>query len=282
MSRKNEIVKQIKPFIARWLLPPGLSDVFVERLRKIRIFRPNKKSEKSCRELDFCTLLKYGTRDEVAAFPVDYLRYQGGRSFSINQHHFVRFFKDGELALSRFYNLHQPKNVAEEHFIYNKAGTTMYLPAIGFLPWRLSEQKFFGEKSLNDSHGHQAYGPVSAKKVSLEAKRLRTILESISKHGYVPESFDGYPRGSLLINDINSPATQRFLISGGQHRVATLSYLGYLEVLITFEVAVPREIRISEIETWPGVTSGIFSKELASIIFNSYFRDETTKLLADW
>ena len=280
MRRKSEIVRQIRAFIARWLLPPGVTEVL---LQKIRVFRPNVKSKKSCRELDFHTFLKYGTRDEVASFPVKDLRYQGGRSFSINQHHFVRFFKDGELTLSRFYDLHQPKNVAEEHFIYNMAGTTTtYLPPIGFLPWILSEQKFLGEKSLTESHGHQAYGPVSRKKVLLEAKRLRTILESINKHGYVPELFGGYPVGTLLVNDIKTPATQRFLLAGGQHRVAALSYLGYTELLVTFEAQSPRVIRISEIEIWPGVTSGIFSKELAVTIFNSYFRDDNIELLAGW
>jgi hypothetical protein len=150
------------------------------------------------------------------------------------------------------------------------------------LPWRLSQEKYLGEGSLTEFHGHQAYGPVSPKKVSLEAKRLRKILESINRNGYVPELFNGYPRGSLLINDINSTVTQRLLIAGGQHRVATLKYLGYSEIFITFDFGSPRAIRLSEIEIWPGVASGIFSKELAFNIFNSYFRDENTSLLEGW
>ncbi len=268
---------QFRNFVGHWLVPPGLTEILQQI---ICIFRPDKKSKKSRSEINFYTYLKYGTSDEIAAFPVKDLRYQGGTSFSINQHHFVRFFEGGKLELERFYDRHQPKNVLEEHFIYNMAGTTTtYIPPVGFMPWRLSEEKYLGEFFLNESHGHQAYGPVSPKKVSLEAKRLSKTLKSINKHGYVPELFDGYPAGTLLINDINSTVTQRFLISGGQHRVAALSYLGYTELLVTFLPQAPRVIRISEIETWPGVASGVFSKELAFNIFNSYFRDENTKLL---
>lgn len=136
------------------------------------------------------------------------------------------------------------------------------------LPWWSHKLEYLGEGGLSASHGHQAYGPASSGKVSLEAKRLTNVFESICRYGYLPEKFDGYPRGYLLEDDTNSSPTQRFLITGGQHRVAALSYLGFSEIFVTFEVAVPRQVKISQINEWPGVTSGIFSKELAFIIFN--------------
>ena len=108
------------------------------------------------------------------------------------------------------------------------------------------------------------------------------MLESINKYGYLPQKFDGYPRGYLLVDDINSLPTQRFLITNGTHRVAALSYLGFSEIFVTFEDFEPRQIRISEIDEWPGVALGIFSKDLAYKIFYSYFRNENYILLENW
>ena len=108
------------------------------------------------------------------------------------------------------------------------------------------------------------------------------MLESINRFGYLPEKFDGYPKGYLLEDDTNSPPTQRFLITAGQHRVAALSHLGYLDILVSLTARVPRQIRISEIDEWPSVKSGIFSNELASKIFYSYFRNENEILLENW
>ena len=102
------------------------------------------------------------------------------------------------------------------------------------------------------------------------------------KYGYLPQKFDGYPSGYFLVDDTNSSLTQRFLITSGYHRVAVLSHLGYLDFLVRLNARVPRQIRISEIDEWPGVTSGIFSKELASKIFYSYFRNENEILLQNW
>lgn len=269
-------MKRSKHFLTRWLLPPSLTKLLVKILRKNPRFRLKIRNKST--ELDLYTLIKYGTQDNVSTYPMKDLRYIGGRSFSIKQNHLVRFFKDGESALSRFYELHQPKNVLEQHFIHDYTNS----PPIGYLPWCAQQRIFLGEAGLLSSHGHQAYGPVSSKKCTLEAKRLKNVLKSVNENGYVPESFGDHPRGFLLVDDISSPATHRFLITGGQHRVATLSWLNFTEILVTIESSVPREIKISEIDIWPGVASGIFSQESAYKIFYSYFRDENTNLLNGW
>jgi hypothetical protein len=269
---------RFKLFVSRWLLPSGLTAILGKMLLKTHGFRLSNKSRPRCIELDFDHLLKFGNRDNISRIPIKNLRYQGGRSFLINQHVFMKFFRDGELALSRFYEMHQPKNALEEHFIYNKAHIQSP-PPLGLLPWFSHKEEYSGEGGLSGSHGHQAYGPVSSEKLSLEAERLTNVLRSIINYGYLPEKFDGYPRGYLLVDDNNSPATQRFLITGGQHRVAALCHLGFSEIFVTFEGWVPRQVKISQINEWPGVTSGIFSNELAYEIFHSYFRDENINLL---
>lgn len=279
LKKRNQIIRKVKFFIGHWLLPPGILHVVIKNLRR---FKVTQKEIVKYKEVDLYTLLKYGSSNEITAFPLKNMRYQGGRSFSINQHHFVRFFKDGELSLKNFYKKHRPKNILEEHFIYDKADIFINPPPAlprRILPWNVQESEFFGEEGLSASHGNQAYGPASNKKISLEANRLISLLKSIKKHGYVPELFDGHPRGYLLINDIQSPEVKHFLVTCGLHRVATLSYLGFSEIYITFEGNTPREIKISDIENWPGVQSGTFSKELAYTIFFAYFRNQTSSLL---
>lgn len=117
---KKETMNQVKRFVSRWLLPPGLTAMYGKMLSKTHGVPPGKKSRPRPIELDFDSSLKFGTSDNISRVPVKNLRYQGGRSFVINQHIFMKFFRDGELALSRFYEMHQPKNVLEEHFIYDK------------------------------------------------------------------------------------------------------------------------------------------------------------------
>lgn len=271
-------MRQIKHFISRWLIAPGVTEVLAKWLQKMR--RHRAKSLVDYKELDFKILINYGTRSEIASFPIENLRYQGGRRFSIDEHHMVQFYSEGDSALRNFYEMHQPKNCLEEHFYYNNADmSSMVLPPVGFLPWSLQRKKFFGEKGLFEAHGHQAYGPASAKKVNLEAKRLTRVLESINKYGYQPELFGGYPRGQLLVDDANTPVRQHFFITSGQHRIAALSYLGIGDIYITFEAWLPREIRISDIDNWPGVKMGTFSKEVAQKIFFAYFRAEGSNLL---
>ena len=273
-------MNQIKRFVSYWLLPPGLTAMLGKMLSKI--VPPVKKPIPSYTELDFGSFLRFGTGDNISRVPIKNLRYIGGRSFLNEQHHFTRFFKDGELALSRFYEIHQPKNVLEEHFVYDKV-LMESPPPVGLLPWRSHKLEYLEDAGgLSASHGHQFHGPASRKKVLLEAKRLTNVLESINKYGYLPQNFDGYPRGYLLENDTNSPPTQRFLITSGMHRVAALSHLGFSDILVGLNGSVPRQIKISEINKWPGVQSGIFPKELAYKIFYSYFRNENEILLENW
>jgi len=273
-----KIMRQIKHFVSLWLIPPGLTEILAKQLQKMR--RNRGKSLIGYKELDFEILKKYGTRSEVASFPIENMRYQGGRRFSIDEHHMVRFYDEGDSALRNFYEMHQPKNCLEEHFCYNNADmSSIVLPPVGLLPWSRQRKKFFGEKGLSEAHGHQAYGPASEKKINLEAKRLTRILESINRYGYQPELFGGYPRGQLLVDDANTPVRQHFLISSGQHRLAALSYLGFGDTFITFEAWLPREIRISDIDNWPGVSVGTFTKEVAQKIFYTYFAAKSSNLL---
>ena len=276
------IVEQIKRVLLYWILSPGLKSVILKVLKNFHKSSLKEHTTNKFRELDFNIWLKYGTHQDIHAYPLQSIRYQGGISFFRSQNHFVRYYEAGKSSLTQFYEMHQPNNILEAHFLYNDFDIKSPPPPRGLLPWQIRATTFKGENGLTAIHGHQAFGPVSNKKISMEAKRLDNLLKSINRFGYVPELFDGYPRGYLLIDDINSSSRQHFVISGGQHRVAVLSYLGFTEILLQFEPTYPREIKASDIENWPSVKTGAYSKILAYKIFYSYFRDENLNLLENW
>ena len=274
------IVKLIRRILLYWILSPGLASIVV-KMKKLHKSSPREDVVNNFKEPDFKIWLKYGTDRDAHAFPLENIRYQGGISFSKSQHHFVKYYENGVLSLRQFFQMHQPNNVLEAHFLYNDI-VIESPPPLRSLPWQIRTTICKGEAGLTAMHGYQAFGPVTDKKISVEAKRLDTLLKSINKFGYFPELFDGHPRGYLLVDDLNSPNRQHFIISGGQHRVAVLSYLGFTEILLNFEPTLPREIKASDIENWPGVKTGAYSKKLAYKIFYSYFRGENLNLLKNW
>lgn len=208
-------------------------------------------------------------------FPQTDLRYAGGLAFSPEQHHFIRYYEYGRDALDAFYQRFQPRNIFECHFL----PTSSREVNIDSLPWSVAatESSFYGESGLDHTHGRQQFGPVSQQKVSLEAKRLTELLSSIRRHGYRVEL--GFPRGYLLENERDQ---FRFVVVGGQHRAAALSYLGYEFVPVIFQPDWPRVIRRSEVHAWPQVRNGNISSESALQLFDSYFRDSEIDLLEGW
>lgn len=220
---------------------------------------------------DYCTSDSYFdalfscVNEPSPAFPfeVGSLVYYGGMNYSIHQHHFLRYYKYGKEALEDFYKQHRPKSVFEEHFLKErnsrKAG----------LPWFLNDNaKYIGEHGLDEAHGKQQFGPVSDKKIALEARRLDDVLISIQQHGYQPRIAGGYPRGYLIKKNQN----YRFVVVGGQHRVAAMVHLGYKNIHVAFQPGWPRLINEIDCIDWPLVRNGIMSRENALEIFDAYWR----------
>jgi hypothetical protein len=147
------------------------------------------------------------------------------------------------------------------------------------LPWNACPQEYLGENGLNVNHGHQGFGPVSQKKIFLESERLTKTMKSIKKIGYSPESLGcGHVQGYLLIDDEHPDREFRFLVTGGQHRVACLAALGWNEVPVKFEVDQPRAFFLSQLNLWPQVQNGTYSIQQARGIFKAYFRDSKTDI----
>jgi len=114
---------------------------------------------------------------------------------------------------------------------------------------------------------------VSDKKIEIEALRLVELLESIIKQGFKQQNEDAL--GCFVLAD---GATWRWYVQGGQHRAAVMAALGYNIV----PVYVRQIIRREEVNFWPNVQSGIFSKENALIVFDKLFAAEPPTVAGDW
>ena len=67
------------------------------------------------------------------------------------------------------------------------------------------------------------------KKLNFEIERLDNVMLSI-KNGFIPEKFEGYPRGYFILNTNEDWV---FYIVGGSHRVALVALnFEYIPVIL--------------------------------------------------
>ncbi len=291
------MIKKFKHILSFWLFPPGITRILSKTLAILG--SKNDKDEDSSERNSLVKIgielyKSYGREYCFTELPVDLLRYQGGISYSSTQHHFVRYLLQGELSLKKYYELHQPKNIFEKHFIYSSNYSYSDNKPNFFVdvPWEVPKYnktnliKYFNSAPegglLIAEHGSQALGPVSTKKLKSEIRRLDQTLNSIQKIGYKPGQFEGHIRGYFLVNDEDSTCPEVFLVTGGQHRAAVLSFLEVREIPVQFEGSFPRCIKLSDLSKWPQVADGKFTYDAARLIFLSYFRNKTETLLKYW
>jgi len=116
------------------------------------------------------------------------------------------------------------------------------------------------------------FGPVSDVKIEIESKRYAKLLESIEKKGYNRSNeSDGDIEGGILINSNND---WRIIVNGGQHRAIVLAALGYE----TIPVRVSRNVYEAEVNYWPNVISGLYTKKGALKLFRTIFDGDASYL----
>jgi hypothetical protein len=134
---------------------------------------------------------------------------------------------------------------------------------------------FFGGAS-------QAYGPVPEEKLLFEADRLNRVLDSVRKVGYWLQQSD-VPTFQLLVDDSDRDRIDySLLVISGNHRAAVLAFLGWDTIPMRVSPEQPREVRMSDLEYWPGVVDGGYSKEATVAYFRAFFRDPHEVLLPSW
>ncbi len=107
------------------------------------------------------------------------------------------------------------------------------------------------------------------------ARQYANITEQIRKNGFKYGSEFGYVSAEILI-DKN---IIRWKLGGeGNHRAAAASALG----LKSIPVLISKIIRLDELEYWPNVKLGTFTKEQATKIFYSIFDARPSKIYNEW
>ncbi len=120
--------------------------------------------------------------------------------------------------------------------------------------------------------GQTLFGPVSQKKLALESTRLTKVAQSIERSGIIPE------RNTLEVIGLRAGGEYRWLVVQGQHRLAACATLGFLEVPVRVRNVVARE----EVEGWPHVTRGTFTRSGALECFDRVFNGTIARCAAPW
>jgi hypothetical protein len=121
--------------------------------------------------------------------------------------------------------------------------------------------------------------------VSEKVEKIKDLIYSIQKHGYVPDKFPDRKGGIVGYMLSNQDAKHTYIVSGN-HRVAVLSAMG-----IPFDVLpetgrsikprdvegvgvdyknFPEEFSSDTIARWPSVSSGVLTEDQALTILNRY------------
>jgi len=126
----------------------------------------------------------------------------------------------------------------------------------------LLENGAYGMSELTiDADGYGLHGPVSEKKGEIEHKRLISVFNSIRCHGYDRTS------GDITVQVLKRDGDFRYRVTHGYHRAAALTCLGF-DSLPAVPVAL---IQPEEVDHWPQVYRGVWTKKQALKYFNHHF-----------
>jgi len=222
--------------------------------------------------------------------------------FPINK--FSPFYIASKVAINSNYELSKVKNIlklfyitfthidAAEYFgLSNNTLLSNKPPWASVFPWRARTVESYAyqyEKAAIDenrtngleegiSSGWLFSGPVSSKKIEVEAKRMVYVTKQILNKGY-KRSFepDGDVKATVLIKE---DAQWRWLITSGNHRANAASALGYQTIPIRVNLIISR----SDYKYWPGVVNGIYTEVDALRIFDAIFEGKPlSKCAEDW
>lgn len=275
-ARKKARRRGVRAWAHWWLFPPGLWEIgrrFVPReLAANRALSP---PEHPTPLVNILFPQPVPDPSETYWIPVEKIVSGFGRSFTTEQHHFVRYLESGFDDLERFYRIHQPQTAFEARFIDESPG-----PAgvnVRDVPWR--------QAPLADTVTRVglpvAFGPVSDLQIATEADRLKKLRRSINKYGFLPRHpvlSGGQITSQLFYKD---DGDFRVVIANGNHRTAVLAHLGWKLIPVGNKPG-SHPVRLSDLERWPGVVDGRFSREAARTMFEAFFRPRHQQLLPGW
>lgn len=148
--------------------------------------------------------------------------------------------------------------------------------------WRVAREQFAlnenrsSGSNLSIANGWHFWGPVEGTKLLIESERLHTLLTSIESKGVVRHNHhDGDIRAVVLRRPDGS---WRWQVTGGEHRAAVIAALGYASV----PARVLQIVNRIDVDIWPGVLSGVFSREAALTAFDLIFDGAAPQIVKPW
>jgi hypothetical protein len=212
--------------------------------------------------------------------------------YSLRDSPFVKFIQEYQSgvvkeysgsSLETYYRQKQPRTMAE--LLGDFDGAFSSFPAMAtVMPWwnltphqvlkkrvvDINAPKLLGVEAIDfglkegGNFGWQYFGPVSKSVGELEFKRLVSVYNSIKEKGYVTH-------GAVPINGefLVTQSDWVWVGLGGKHRMSALVALGWDKIPVTTKGRYGAQIvRAAEVDYWPNVRNGLFTKKQALAVFS--------------
>lgn len=134
--------------------------------------------------------------------------------------------------------------------------------------WYRSDLRQHGFPALRiDCDGFKTHGPVTGELGQAEISRLRAVLPLLAERGYDRR------HGEVLVWLLKRGEEARFVNRGGLHRTAAMDALGHETIPARF--GEPAVVDIDDVDYWPQVRMGTWTREEALRYFNHLFDFDT-------
>ena len=218
--------------------------------------------------------------------PLISLRTALSRNLDVNE---LCDYLNRELKI--YYDLVTPLNAAASVGIDNASDFLLseYPPWASVLPWDADsvEDKFrtfpvsVKADRLKSGFKINSNDPIKIMEIdklsSLDSHvvQFSKLLTSITKHGMLQGGKYGYISAFILVDS----GDWRWILGGeGNHRAIVASALGYNEL----DVLVEGIIRKEDVEWWPNVCNGLYTKHQAEKVFNDIFNAKPPDANTPW
>ncbi len=207
--------------------------------------------------------------------PVDRCVWGYGWRYSKEENPYTRFYESEE-SLGRFYERYCPATIEEAFSSFGSprhADPSLPLrdPVLTEI-WPKASRRHRGLRAAESPHS----GPVSRQFLASERERLTHVRNSIQRNGWQPERFGGYIRGVFLVRD----GQYLFKVTGGQHRAAALSQLGWSALPAIFQPGYPRVVGDWSFRCATHMDASEPGQKILSYYFDEALRGERRRFLA--
>lgn len=188
--------------------------------------------------------------------------------------------KDFENTLQKYYDLTKGYNLQGYLDVELSNGVADLPPHALSFPWdsKTPSEALNMRKNRvgtkDNFYGFNRLGEVSPKLITDEAKRVLSIHNSILEKGYQPNNSTDFISGTFLFRDND----WRWIVGSGDHRLPVLMFHNIQNI----PVRIVKLVRRQEVDFWPNVRNGIYSKKSALEIFDRYFSNSYSKVFQNW